>query len=174
MHITLGNAHVRAPLHTTAAPVHPAPAVPAPRELPDELEAALGQLRDADLSFDVSRRAGFLADLIGPLGYLTHGWLPADSFQGGPVLMLREQACSRDGVAFGEDNLRLAEGVRVLGMRDTQGGADSYFLYHWPEGVPIEAARVFTVCIESGRSTGRYEIHVSEPMGWEAFLDQLT
>lgn len=174
MHIMPGAAPVPASLHNAAAPVRPAAADPARRALPGEQEDALSRLRDADLNFDASQRAGFLADLTGPVGYLTHGWLPADSFQRGPVVMLREQACSRDGVAFGEDNLGLEEGVLVLGMRDTQGGADSYFVCQWPEGAPFEAASIFTVCIESGRSTGRYEIHVSEPLGWEAFLDRLS
>jgi hypothetical protein len=174
MHIMLGNPQVPARLYNAVDPVLPGAAGPAPHALPDPQEQQLCQLPDAELSFDAMRRPEFHTDLTGPVGYLTHGWLPADSLRDGPVVMLREQACSRDGVAFGEDNLGLREDVMVLGMRDTQGGADSYFLCQWPEGTRVEEARFFTVCIESGRSTGRYEIHVSEPREWEAFLDDLT
>lgn len=155
-----------------------ADAVPSPRTqnvrcLPVAYEAMLCQVDSHDVCFDVFARAERLNDLIGSQGYLTHGWLAADSACPGPVIKLREEAVSPDGVVFGEDNLGLGNDVFVLGMRDAQGGADSYFLCQWPAQAPIKDALFFDVCIESGRITGRHEIYVHGPLKWDAFLEYL-
>lgn len=136
-------------------------------------EYALTALRDPDLNFEAYGRRVLTDDLVGPGGYLTQGWLPEDSFRAGPVRQLREQATSADGVAWDASNLTLQPDAQVIGMRDTQGGADSYFVCQ-PDPDDAQAPpRFFTLCIESGQDTGVYEIFVSPPRDWQAFLDLL-
>ncbi|MBT2768467.1 hypothetical protein J7J08_12545 [Stenotrophomonas sp. ISL-67] len=132
----------------------------------------LSTLRDPDLNFEAHDRRLLTEDLMGPGGYLAQGWLPEDSYQAAPVTLLREQATSRDGVAWDAINLTLQPGVQVIGMRNTQGGADSYFVCQPDPEDAQGRLRFFTLCIESGRDTGVYEIFVSPPRDWQAFVDQ--
>jgi hypothetical protein len=136
-------------------------------------EQALSYPSDPDLNFDTFCRDGFTNELVGPTGYLTQGWLPEDSYRQGPVILLREEAISPEGVAWGEDNLGLQPDAQVIGVRDTQGGSDSYFICQPDPDDPHAPPRFFTVCIESGQHDHRYEIFVSAPLEWEDFLDQL-
>lgn len=136
-------------------------------------EQALTALGDPDLNFDPYCREGFTEELVGPTGYLTQGWLPDDSYRLGPVILLREEAISPEGVAWGEDNLSLQLDAKVIGVRDTQGGSESYFICQPEPDDPHAPPRFFTVCVESGQHEGRYEIFVSAPLEWQDFLDQL-
>jgi hypothetical protein len=156
-----------------SADAAPQPRTGKERCLPTEYEEALWHVRSCDADFAVSGRAKLLNDLIGSQGYLTNGWLAADSACPGPVIKLREEASSAAGVVFGEDNLGLEDDVLVLGMCHAHGGADSYYLCQWPVHAPVEEARFFVVCIESGQRTGRYEIFVDHPREWDQLLEYL-
>lgn len=146
---------------------------PVAGQLPPAYEELLSEISVSGVHVDYYHRVEVLDRLIGGQGVLTHGWLAEDSAQPGPVIKRREQACAADGVVFGEDNLGLDKDVLVLGMRDAEGGADSYFLCQWSTQEPIDSARFFIACVESGRSTGRFEIYVRGPLQWDAFLDEL-
>lgn len=136
-------------------------------------EHTLTTLRDPELNFEAYGRRVLTDDLVGAAGYLTQGWLPDDSYRPGPVKLLREQATSPEGVAWDAINLGLQPDVQVIGMRDTQGGADSYFVCQPDPDDAHAPPRFFTLCIESGQGSGVYEIFVSPPRDWQAFLDQL-
>lgn len=150
-----------------------APAGTAASLLSSAQEHALTALRDPDLNFEAYARRALTDELVGPGGYLTQGWLPEDSYRSGPVRLLREQATSADGVAWDATNLTLQPDVQVIGMRDTQGGADSYFVCQPDPDDAQGPPHFFTLCIESGQGTGVYEIFVSPPRDWQAFLDLL-
>ncbi|WP_312326118.1 hypothetical protein [Stenotrophomonas sp.] len=134
-------------------------------------EQALLALRDRDLSFDPHARRALTNDLTGVGGYLTQGWLPDDSNRDGPVKLLWHDATSPEGVAWDTTNLTLEPDAQVIGMRNTDGGADSYFVCRPDQQDADAPPNFFIVCIESGRRTGMYEIYVSPPCSWQAFLD---
>lgn len=161
------------PLGPHQPPAAPGLGRPATPLLSPAQEHALATLRDPDLNFDTYGRRVLTHDLVGANGYLTQGWLPDDSYQPGPVELLREQATNPKGVVWDAPNLALKPDVEVIGMRDAQGGADSYYLCQPDPGDAQAPLRFFTLCIESGRDTGVYEIFVSPPCSWEDFLDQL-
>lgn len=162
------NTSIPQPSRTSEANGRAVPSLLSPAQ-----EYALSALQDPDLNFAAYGRRVLTEDLVGPGGYLTQGWLPEDSYLRGPVKKLREQATSADGVAWDAPNLGLQADVQVIGMRDTQGAADSYFVCQSDPDDPQAPPRFFTLCIESGQGTGAYEIFVSPPRDWQAFLDLL-
>lgn len=166
----------RVPLHPSdhsGSGDRPDAEAPARSLLSPAQEQALLALRDRDLNFDPHARLALTHDLTGVGGYLTQGWLPDDSYRAGPVTLLWHEATSPEGVAWDTTNLALEPDAQVIGMRNTDGGADSYFVCR-PDRDDVEAPPCFfTLCIESGRRTGMYEIFVSPPCSWQAFLDQL-
>jgi len=136
---------------------------PSPAAVDKALDGIQGL--NTDLDFSPSQRVGYEGELV---AYLDTGWLPADSLppqggrQSGPVVMLREDARSPEGVVFGENNLALDPASTVLGKRHADGGAESFF-------IQLRTA-FYVLCIESGQESSRYEIYVSPAMDWAGFL----
>ncbi|MBT2768468.1 hypothetical protein J7J08_12550 [Stenotrophomonas sp. ISL-67] len=101
--------------------------------------------------------------------YLEQGFLEGDD-DAGPIQRRVATADHEEGVEPYMVNLALREDVQVFGMYNNDGCGDCYYAC-----VPAQAAPVFfRISIESGMAAGGpYEISVSDPMDWQAFLAQL-
>lgn len=97
-------------------------------------------------------------------GFLDSGYLDGDDT--GPVQRLVPTAWHAEGVEEGAVNLTLRSDARVFGFLDCQGAGDCYYV--------CRGSQYYTICIESGMTTGGpYDIFVSPAMTWAQLREEL-